>query len=378
MSKLEIIATATFGLEAIVAREVKDLGYEQVIVENGKVTFTADESAVCRTNLWLRTADRVRLKIGEFKAVTFDELFEKTKALPWPDLLPRDAGFPVDGKSVQSTLFSISDSQAIVKKAVVESMKRRYRTQWFEENGPLYPIEVSLLKDTATLTIDTSKPGLHKRGYRLAGSEAPLKETLAAALILIARWKPEIALIDPLCGSGTIPIEAAMIGQNIAPGMNRTFISEQWPTIPRDCWREARKETHDRADYNRNLDISGTDINSKIIDSARKNAAEAGVDDLIHFQVRPLADLSSKKKYGKVICNPPYGQRLSERKEVEKLYEQMGRIFNKLDTWSFYIITAHENFESFFGKKATKRRKLYHGNIKVQYYQYFGPPPPRL
>ena len=378
MSKLEIIATATFGLEAIVAREVKDLGYEQVTVENGKVTFTADESAVCRTNLWLRTADRVRLKIGEFKAVTFDELFEKTKALPWPDLLPRDAGFPVDGKSVQSTLFSISDSQAIVKKAVVESMKRRYRTQWFEENGPLYPIEVSLLKDTATLTIDTSKPGLHKRGYRLAGSEAPLKETLAAALILIARWKPEIALIDPLCGSGTIPIEAAMIGQNIAPGMNRTFISEQWPTIPRDCWREARKETHDRADYNRNLDISGTDINSKIIDSARKNAAEAGVDDLIHFQVRPLADLSSKKKYGKVICNPPYGERLSERKEVEKLYEQMGRIFNKLDTWSFYIITAHENFESFFGKKATKRRKLYHGNIKVQYYQYFGPPPPRL
>ena len=378
MSKLEIIATATFGLEAIVAREVKDLGYDQVTVENGKVTFTADESAVCRTNLWLRTADRVRLKIGEFKAVTFDELFEKTKALPWPDLLPRDAEFPVDGKSVQSTLFSISDSQAIVKKAVVESMKRRYRTQWFEENGPLYPIEVSLLKDTATLTIDTSKPGLHKRGYRLAGSEAPLKETLAAALILIARWKPEIALIDPLCGSGTIPIEAAMIGQNIAPGMNRTFISEQWPTIPRDCWREARKETHDRADYNRNLDISGTDINSKIIDSARKNAAEAGVDDLIHFQVRPLADLSSKKKYGKVICNPPYGQRLSERKEVEKLYEQMGRIFNKLDTWSFYIITAHENFESFFGKKATKRRKLYHGNIKVQYYQYFGPPPPRL
>jgi len=377
MSKLEIIATATFGLEAIVAREVKDLGYEQVIVENGKVTFTADESAVCRTNLWLRTADRVRLKIGEFKAVTFDELFEKTKALPWPDLLPRDAGFPVDGKSVQSTLFSISDSQAIVKKAVVESMKRRYRTQWFEENGPLYPIEVSLLKDTATLTIDTSKPGLHKRGYRLAGSEAPLKETLAAALILIARWKPEIALIDPLCGSGTIPIEAAMIGQNIAPGMNRTFISEQWPTIPRDCWREARKETHDRADYNRNLDISGTDINSKIIDSARKNAADAGVGDLIHFQVRPLADLSSKKNYGKVICNPPYGERLSEQKEVEKLYKQMGGIFKKLDTWSFYIITAHENFESFFGKKATKKRKLYHGNIKVHYYQYFGPRPPR-
>ncbi len=376
MSKLELIATATFGLEAIVAREVKELGYEQVTVENGKVTFTADENAICRANLWLRTADRVRLKVGEFKAVTFDELFEKTKALPWPDLIPKDAEFPVDGKSVQSTLFSISDSQAIVKKAVVESMKKRYRTEWFEESGPLYRIEVSLLRDVATLTIDTSGPGLHKRGYRATGSEAPLKETLAAALILIARWKPEITLIDPLCGSGTIPIEAALIGQNIAPGMERTFISERWPNIPRDCWHKARKETHDRADYNRKLDITGADIESSLTNIARKNAAEAGVDHLIHFQARPLSELSSKKKYGKVICNPPYGERLSELKEVEKLYKQMGRIFRKLDTWSFYILTAHESFESLFSKKASKRRKLYHGNIKVHYYQYFGPRPP--
>lgn len=377
MSELELIATATFGLEAVVAREVKDLGYDRVVVENGRVTFTADESAICRTNLWLRCADRVRLKVGEFTAVTFDELFEKTKALPWADLLPNNAAFPVDGKSVQSTLFSISDCQAIVKKAVVESMKKSYRTEWFREDGPLYRIEVSMLKDAATLTIDTSGAGLHKRGYRIAGSEAPLKETLAAALVSIARWQPDIALIDPLCGSGTIPIEAALIGQNIAPGMNRTFVSEQWPTIAREHWREARKETHDRADYRRKLDLSGTDISSALIETARKNAAEAGVDHLIHFQARPLSELSSKKKYGKIICNPPYGERLGSIKEAEQLYRQMGKLFKALDTWSCYILTASDNFESLFGRKAAKRRKLYHGNIKVQYYQYFGPRPPR-
>ncbi len=377
MSELELIATATFGLEAIVAREVKDLGYDQVVVENGRVTFTGDESAICRANLWLRCADRIRLKVGEFTAVTFDELFEKTKALPWADLLPGNATFPVDGKSVQSTLFSISDCQAIVKKAVVESMKKSYRTEWFREDGPLYRIEVAVLRDVATLTIDTSGAGLHKRGYRVSGSEAPLKETLAAALVLIARWRPEITLIDPFCGSGTIPIEAALIGQNIAPGMNRTFASETWPTIAREHWREARKETHDRADYQRKLDLTGTDINSALIEIARKNAAEAGVEQLIHFQARPLSELSSKKKYGKLICNPPYGERLSSIKEVEQLYCQMGNFFKNLDTWSYYILTASENFESLFGRKASRRRKLYHGNIKVQYYQYYGPRPPR-
>ncbi len=377
MSKLELIATATFGLEAIVAQEVKDLGYDQITVDNGKITFLADEIAICRSNLWLRTADRVRLKIGEFKAVTFDELFEKTKALPWAELLPEDAAFPVDGKSVQSTLFSISDCQAIVKKAVVESMKKRYRTAWFKEDGPLYRIEVSMLRDMATLTIDTSGPGLHKRGYRVTGSEAPLKETLAAALVLLSRWKPDITLIDPFCGSGTIPIEAAMIGQNIAPGMNRNFVSEKWPGIPQEMWREARRETHDRADYERALDLSGTDINSDLIDIARKNAFEAGVDQQIHFQTRPFAELSSKKKYGKIICNPPYGERLGSLKEADKLYKTMGKIFRNLDTWSFYILTASESFESLFGKRATKRRKLYHGNIKTHYYQYFGPRPPK-
>jgi len=377
MANIELIATATFGLEAVVAEELKDLGYEQVIIENGKVTFTADESAICRANLWLRTADRVRLKVGEFKAVTFDELFEKTRALPWADLLPENATFPVDGKSVKSTLFSISDCQAIVKKAVAESMKKRYHKEWFTEDGPEYKIEVSLLKDNATLTIDTSGEGLHKRGYRTGGGEAPLRETLAAALVQLARWKPEITLIDPMCGSGTIPIEAALMGLNIAPGMNRTFVSEQWPTIEKSHWHEARRETHDLANYDRELDVTGTDINNAAIEIARKNALEAGVGDAIHFQARPLSELSSKKKFGKIVCNPPYGERLNTLKETEKLYKQMGKLFIKLDTWSFYIITAHENFETLFGKRASKRRKLYHGNIRVHYYQYFGPRPPR-
>ncbi len=377
MSKIELIATATFGLEAIVAREIKDLGYDQVTVENGKVTFTADESAVCRTNLWLRSADRVRLKAGEFPALTFDELFEKTRALPWPDLLPADAAFPVDGKSVKSALFSISDCQAIVKKAVVESMKKRHHTEWFKEDGPVYRIEVALLKDVATITIDTSGAGLHKRGYRFYNSEAPLKETLAAALLLISRWQRDTTLIDPFCGSGTIPIEAALIGQNIAPGINRTFVSEEWPTIPRQLWRDARKETHDRADYNRTLDITGTDIDGDVIKIARQNAAEAGVDHLIHFQARPLSELSSTKKYGKIICNPPYGERMGELKEASRLYQEMGSIFKSLDTWSFYVLTSNEKFETLFGRSATKKRKLYSGNIKVDYYQYFGARPSR-
>ncbi len=377
MQTVDLIATATFGLEAVVADELKALGYSDLTIENGRVNFSADLSAICRANLWLRTADRVRLKVGEFRATTFDDLFEQTKALPWADIIPDGAAFPVDGKSVQSTLFSISDSQAIVKKAVVESLKKRYKTEWFKEEGPLYRIEVSILKDIATLTIDTSGAGLHKRGYREAGSEAPLRETLAAAMILIARWQPHIALIDPLCGSGTILIEAAMIGQNIAPGMNRNFVSEQWPLIPKELWHEARRETHDKADYNRELDLSGTDISDKSIKIARRNAAEAGVEEAIHLQVRPFSELSSKKKYGKVICNPPYGERIGNLKDVERLYSGMRKTLKNLDTWSFYMLTASENFESLFGKKASKRRKLYHGNIKVHYYQYFGPRPPK-
>ncbi len=374
---IELIATATFGLEAIVAQEVKDLGYKDVSVENGKVTFKADELALCRTNFWLRTADRIRLKVGEFKATSFEELFEKTKALPWSEIIPAEAEFPVEGKSIKSKLFSVPDCQAIVKKAVVESMKKKYKREWFDEKGPLYKIEVALLKDIATLTIDTTGPGLHKRGYRETGSQAPLKETLAAALIILSRWHPGTTLIDPLCGSGTIPIEAALIGQNIAPGMNREFVSESWPTIPKALWQEARKETHDLAQFERPLDIIGTDIDERSLKIARNNVREAQLEDFIHFQQMSVSDLSSKKKYGKIICNPPYGERIGEKPEVEELYKEMGKNFEKLDTWSFYILTSHPNFEILFGKPASKKRKLYNGRIKVDYYQYFGSRPPR-
>ncbi len=378
MQKVELIATATFGLESVVADEVRGLGYEDVKVDNGKVTFTADISAIPRTNLWLRTADRVRLKIGEFRATTFDELFEKTKALPWSDWITEDAAFPVEGKSVKSTLFSVSDCQAIVKKAVVESLKKTYKREWFEEKGPLFKIEVALLKDVATLTIDTSGTGLHKRGYRELIGTAPLKETMAAALIMLSRWKPDRVLMDPFCGSGTIPIEAALIGQNIAPGMNREFVSESWPVIPKTMWREARAETHDLAQYDRKLEIIGTDYDDEILKVARRNAAEAGVDDQIHFQRMDVRDVRTKRKYGYLICNPPYGERLGEWKQVARLYREMGQVFaTELDTWSFYIITSDEEFEQHFGRTATKKRKLYNGNIKVDYYQFFGPKPPR-
>jgi len=377
MSDIDLIATATFGLEAVVAQEVKDLGYEHISVENGKVTFTADTGAICRANLWLRTADRVRLKVGAFKAVTFDELFEKTKALPWPELIPVDARFPVEGKSVKSTLFSVPDCQAIVKKAVVESMKKTYKKQWFAERGPVYKIEVALLKDTATLTIDTTGPGLHKRGYRKLGGQAPVKETLAAALVLLARWYPDTVLWDPFCGSGTIPVEAALIGRNIAPGMNREFVSEAWPTIPENLWRRARKETHDLVKYDQPLEIMGTDIDNKVIKIARANASEAGLEEQIHFQRQSFAEISSKKKYGKIICNPPYGERLGEAQKISHLYREMGRVFRKFDTWSFYVLSSHPQFESLFGRPATKKRKLYNGDIKVDYYQYFGPRLPK-
>lgn len=374
---VELIATSTFGLESIVADEVRELGYTDATVENGKVTFKTDISAIPRTNLWLRTADRVRLKIGEFEARTFDELFEQTKALPWSDWLPENAEFPVEGKSVKSTLFSVSDCQAIVKKAIVEHMKGKYKKEWFEENGPLFRIEVALLKDVVTLTIDTSGVALHKRGYRTWIGGAPLKETMAAALIRLSKWNPNSVLVDPFCGSGTIPIEAALIGQNIAPGMNREFASESWPSISKEIWRDARKETHDLANYDQPLEIIGTDIDDEMLVVARRNAEEAMVNEYIHFQRMDFSQLSSKKKYGKIICNPPYGERLGEQKEVERMYQQMGKVFQALDTWSYYILTSHEGFEELFGKKASKKRKLYNGNIKVDYYQYFGPRPPR-
>ncbi|OPY56617.1 MAG: Ribosomal RNA large subunit methyltransferase K [Pelotomaculum sp. PtaU1.Bin035] len=377
MAGVELIATATFGLEAVVAREVRELGYDKVTVENGKVTFKAGESAICRANLWLRSADRVLVKMGEFPACSFEELFEKTKALPWPEWLPEDANFPVQGKSVNSKLFSVSDCQAIVKKAVVERMKQQYHRYWFEETGPRYAIEVALLKDVATLTIDTSGAGLHKRGYRKLASPAPLKETLAAAMISLTRWHPDLALIDPLCGSGTIPIEAALAGLNLAPGLKRVFAAEKWPAIPARLWQIARQEAEDTALRHEKLTIRGTDIDKDVLSLARYHARLAGVEKQIHWQQLPVAELRARQNYGYIICNPPYGQRLEDIPAVERLYREMGRVFKTLDTWSFYVLTAHRDFEKLFGRWADKKRKLYNGRIQCNYYQFFGPRQPR-
>ncbi|GMB08294.1 THUMP domain-containing class I SAM-dependent RNA methyltransferase [Thermolongibacillus altinsuensis] len=376
MGKITLIATAAMGLESVVADEIRKLGYD-CQVENGKVTFSADERAICRANLWLRTADRVKLKIGEFQATTFEELFEQTRALPWADFIPVHAQFPVIGKSVKSKLFSVSDCQAIVKKAVVESLKQRYRVSWFEETGPLFRIEVALHKDIATLTIDTSGAGLHKRGYRIKQGEAPLKETLAAALVQLTNWTPNRPFVDPFCGSGTIPIEAALIGQNIAPGFNRDFVSEQWDWIGKRLWEEAREEAEDLARYDEPLDISGFDIDHRMVEMAKMNAREAGLSDLITFKQMQVKDFRTQKQYGVIVGNPPYSERLGERKEVEQMYQDMGKTFASLDTWSIYILTSHRQFESLYGKKATKRRKLFNGFIETQYYQFWGPRPPR-
>ncbi|MGI6332854.1 MAG: THUMP domain-containing class I SAM-dependent RNA methyltransferase [Zhaonellaceae bacterium] len=377
MDKFELIATATFGLEAVVARELKELGYVEQKVENGKVTFWGDEKDICRTNLWLRSADRILIKMGEFQAHSFDELFEKTKALNWPDWIPQAGNFPVVGKSVRSKLFSVPDCQAIVKKAVVEKMKQKYKQEWFDENGPRYRIEVALLKDIATLTIDTTGPGLHKRGYRKLSSDAPLKETLAAAMIQLSYWNSDRILADPLCGSGTIPIEAALIGLNMAPGLKRSFIAEEWERIPRKYWDEARQEAQDLMQKERKLEILASDIDGDVLSMARYHIDQAGLQDHIKLQKLPVSEFRSRKKYGCIITNPPYGERLGEADEVKKLYQEMGKVFKPLDTWSIYILTSYPGFEQLFGRKADKRRKLYNGRIECQYYQYYGPRPPK-
>jgi putative N6-adenine-specific DNA methylase len=377
MSTYTLIATAAMGLEAIVAREVKDLGYE-CQVENGKVIFKGDETAIARANMWLRTADRIKILVGEFKAYSFDELFENTKKLPWESYLPEDAEFPVQGKSVKSKLYSVPDCQAIVKKAIVERLRKAYkRTSWLEETGPLYKIEVALHKDTASITLDTSGQGLHKRGYRIGQGEAPLKETLAAALIKLTTWNPDRPFLDPFCGSGTIPIEAALIGQNIAPGFNREFLSENWSFISSDIWDKTRMEAEDLANYDQPLEIFGTDIDHRMINVSKENSLEAGLGDLVKFKQMQVRDFVTDLEYGVVVGNPPYGERLGERPEVEKMYKEMGQAFEKLDTWSVYMLTSHEEFEQFYGKPATKKRKLFNGFIRTDYYQYWGPRPPR-
>ncbi len=377
MSKIELIAPTLFGIESVAAKEIRSLGYEGIKVEDGKVTFIGDISAICKANMWIRSAERIYVKIGEFEASTFDELFEGVRSLPWEEWIPENGQFPVDGYSLKSNLHSIPDCQSIIKKAVVERLKKKYKKEWFDENGPLYKIKFSLMKNKAVLMIDTSGEGLHKRGYRAMSNIAPLRETLASAMIMLSDWRYDRPLIDPFCGSGTIPIEAALIGANIAPGLNRKFTSEKWGQIPKKLWLDTRKEAHSLIKMDVELNIRGYDIDESAVKLSINNAHKAGVNQYVKFAKKPLKDLRTDDMYGILICNPPYGERMGEIQEVEKLYREMGRVFTSLNTWSYYIITSHENFEKLFGKKATKRRKLYNGMIKTTYYQYFGPRPPR-
>lgn len=372
-NEVKLIATAAMGLESIVAREVRQLGYEPTI-ENGKVIFHAPISAIPRCNLWLRVADRVHIVIGEYKVKTFDDLFEATKALPWEKFIPEDGAFPVSGRSHKSTLYSVSDCQAIVKKAIVDRLKLKHglAVQRLPETGALYKVEVALLNDIATLTVDTSGAGLHKRGYRVGQGEAPLKETLAAGLILLTNWRPDAPFIDPFCGSGTIPIEAALIGQNIAPGFNRSFVSEEWDFIHDKYWEQAHEEAEDTANYDQPLQISGSDLNHQVVEIAKNNALEAGLGDLIDWKQMQLKDLTIRDEGGYLIGNPPYGERINDESYVTNLYETLGNIMKKHQTWSTYILTAFKDFERVYGQKATRRRKLFNGFIETHYYQYFG------
>ncbi len=379
MQELELIAPCHFGLEAVLKREIIDLGYEIVSVEDGRITFKGDQAAVARANIFIRTAERIMIKAGTFKAATFDELFEGTKALPWEDYLPEDAKFWVTKATTnKSKLFSGSDIQSIVKKAIVNRLKGIYHVSWFEENGAQYPIRVFILKDIVTIALDTSGTSLHKRGYRQLVGKAPISETLAAALIMLTPWNRDRVLIDPFCGSGTFPIEAAMIGANIAPGMNREFIAENWKNIvPRKIWYDAVTEAEDLILRDISMNIQGYDIDGGIIKCAMQNAKAAGVEEYIHFQQRDMRELSSPKKYGFIITNPPYGERLEDKADLPGLYRDIGKSFDKLDTWSKYIITSYEDAERYLGRKATKNRKIYNGMIKSYYYQYLGPKPPR-
>lgn len=371
-----LIATSTFGLEAIVADELRALGYKDLIIENGKVTFEGNEHDIATCNIWLRTADRVLIKVKEFKAETFEELFQGTKAVEWGAIIPEDGFMHIVGKSIKSKLHSVPDCQSIVKKAVVESMKRKYDIEQFKEDGATYKIEVALLKDKVTLTIDTTGPGLHKRGYRTEAGQAPLKETLAAALVLISKWNPERVLADPMCGSGTILIEGAMIGRNMAPGINRSFVSEDWESIDKSVWEEVREDAKAKIN-DKDFRVLGSDIDGRLLKIARDNIERAGVDDCVAVQTLPLQEFSSSKKYGCIVTNPPYGERLGLDGEVENLYKDMGEVFGQLDSWSVFVLTSHPNFEMLYGAKSTKNRKLYNGTIQTYYYQYFGPLPPR-
>lgn len=379
MNRYEYLAPCHFGLESVLKKEINDLGYEIVQVEDGRVIFAGDESAVSRANIFLRTTERVLLKVDKFKAETFDELFEKTKNIPWENYIPANGKFWVaKATSIKSKLFSPSDIQSIMKKAIVERLKKVYKIEWFPEDGNEYPIRITFMKDEITVGIDTSGESLHKRGYRKLASKAPITETLAAALIMLTPWNKDRILIDPFCGSGTIPIEAALIGANIAPGINRSFLSENWTElIPRKAWYSAIEEANDVRRSSAEMTIQGYDIDGEIVKAARQNAALAEVDQYIHFQQRPVSELSHNKKYGFIITNPPYGERLEEKTALPALYKEIGRTFNALDSWSYYIITSYEDAQKYIGRKADKNRKIYNGMIKTYFYQFMGPKPPK-
>ena len=380
MANLELIATATFGLEAVVKREIQALGFTVTRSEDAKITFTGDEAAIPKANLWLRCADRVLLKMGEFRAESFEELFEQTKALPWEEWIPEDGKFIVNGTSVKSKLYSLSDCQKIIKKAVVERLKKTYPLEIFPETGALYSIRFTILKDVVTLSIDTSGAGLHKRGYRQANVQAPIKETLAAAMVELSFWNPDRILVDPFCGSGTILIEAAMIGKNIAPGLSRRFVSEDWEKIPKELWKQARAEAFREIRDDVELKIYGSDIDPKAVSAARVNASKAGLSDDIVIRRRSFEELKMPGEYPVIITNPPYGERIGDKEALERIYYKMDRLLAKDRGCSLYLITADKEFERSIRsrKKADRRRKLYNGRIETTYYQYYGEKPNKI
>ena len=373
------MAPCHFGVEAVLKREITDLGYEIEQVEDGRVTFKGDALAVARANIFLRTAERVMIVVSRFKATTYDELFEGVKALDWDKYIPKDGKFWVKkASSVKSALFSPSDIQSIVKKAIVESLKSKYNVDWFDEDGNEYPIRVFLYKDEVIVALDTSGESLHKRGYRKNTAKAPISETLAAALIMLTPWREDRILVDPFCGCGTFPIEAALMAANIAPGLEREFTAENWTNIiDKKCWYEAVNEANEQINMDVETDIQGYDIDKEAIEMCRKNAKLAGVEDLIHFQTRDVGDLSHPKKYGFIITNPPYGERLEDREQIKVLYEKLGRQYKKLDSWSAFVITSYEDAPKDMGVKPTKNRKIYNGMIKTYFYQFLGPKPPK-
>lgn len=380
MSRYELIAPCHFGLEAVLKKEIQQLGYDIVSVEDGRVTFAGDEMAICRANIFIRTAERILLKMGDtFKATDFDELFEGTKAIAWEEVLPRDARFWVTKATTnKSTLFSGSAIQSIVKKAIVEKMKQTYRVSRFDEDGDEYPIRVFIFKDMVTIGLDTSGVSLHKRGYRQLVGKAPISETLAAALLMLTPWHKDRVLVDPFCGSGTFPIEAAMIGANIAPGMNREFTANNWGKLtPRKLWYQAHDEAADLVSRDVDMNIQGYDIDPDIVKCAMSNARAAGVEKYIHFQARDVKELRHPKHYGFIITNPPYGERLEEKEALPALYRTIGESFRALEDWSMYLITSYEDAEKYVGRKADKNRKIYNGMIKSYFYQFMGPKPPR-